>query len=199
MQNRVYLGEVEKAVLADLAEHPNTLISPISVRQHKEYSNVHDAINNLVLKECVTPGEKVKSKKGVLTRGYKLTDLGILYVFLSSNIDYDRVEKNYPTDSFIVEYRKILKALPNKGLVKKLLRKAALLALDQDDREAINFNPDALLCMSIDSMRFYGKLEGDEKETVQNLADKCTETIHGNRRLKRAWKNIVKSLAELKE
>jgi hypothetical protein len=79
------------------------------------------------------------------------------------------------------------------------LRKAAQLALDQDNREAVNVNPDALLCMSLDSVRFYSKLQPDEKASVEELANKCISIMHGNRRFRRAYREIAKGLSELRE
>ena len=196
MQHPIYLGKLEKEIINDLALHPNSLKQPIKRRLKKDYKNVSMAINNLIIKGCVEKGKNVKSEKGVSYQGYKLTSEGVLYVFVFGEVNIDRVIENYPETTFITEYRKILRALPNKKLVRKLIRKAAQMALNQEDREAVNLNPNALINMAFTSMRFYSKLPRDEKQCVEEFASQVLETMKGDKHLKKAYRNLGKFLIE---
>lgn len=188
------LGKVEKEIIKYLSSNRNSLIQPTYKKIRKDRKTVTVAFQNLIKKGLIQKGEIVTTSKGGKFPGYELTEEGVLIAILA-NADIDAIEKKYDKNPIMVEYKKLVSFAKNKKLAKSIVRKAAQLALVQEDRAAVQENPDALLNMAFTSLKFYSGLPDEEKTAVQMMADKVEEMANMDPEVKTLWD---KKKAELK-
>lgn len=140
------IGKTEMLILEYLANHKDSLISPIKSGISKQYKVVHESTQRLVEKGLVELGKPIKSEKS-----YKLSFNGICFIMAySQKIELvKRVTQNYESDyigspeyvTFLEIEKKINSAFLLK--VKRITGKSAL------DNGIDAFNPETQLACAM--------------------------------------------------
>jgi hypothetical protein len=202
MVNTIECGKLESRILRYLALHPDSLIQPIEKGLESYYKNVHDDVLNLCKKGYVELGKPVKTKRNATQKGYRLSRDGLLYVFSHENIDVQTVLHLYGEgNEFLKEYQRLYKVMPNKNLLKALIRTASSFALKYDNVDAVMNDPKHLLKATADLEDVYGNRPDDEKACLQSLANSFDAQIKKDPELNRIYekrKRVLKRLAKTK-
>ena len=162
------IGKVEIEIIKHLATHRHNLIKRTYVALQKDRKTVNLAFVNLGKKGLIKKGKTVVTSKNGKYPGYELTEEGIITAILG-NADFETMAINYPDNPLMDQYKKLVKTSRNKSLARKIVRKAAQLALVQDDKKAVNKNTGGLLDLAFVSMQMFSRLPANEIKGVQSL------------------------------